>query len=126
MSGPRGLVFRLSFFRKSLREVFVPNYEYKCTQDGSRFEVWQEVGSEAPPCPTCGAPSKKVFSPPRVIFKGSGFYVTDLRAEKSGGKSESGDSSESASKTETKTESTPAPAASAPAASSGASSAKTD
>lgn len=106
-------------------EKFVPNYEYKCTEDGSRFEIWQEVGSEAPPCPTCGAPSKKVFQPPRVIFKGSGFYVTDLRSEQSGGKSESSESSESASKTESKTEATPAPAASAPT-SNGASSTKTD
>ncbi len=64
----------------------MPNYEYKCTQDGSRFEVWQEVGTPAPACPDCGAPSKKVFSPPRVHFKGSGFYLTDLRAEQSGGK----------------------------------------
>lgn len=67
----------------------MPNYEYKCTQDGSRFELWQEVGAPAPPCPTCGAASKKVFQPPRVIFKGSGFYVTDLRSEQSAAKSKS-------------------------------------
>jgi putative FmdB family regulatory protein len=96
----------------------LPNYEYKCTEDGSRFEIWQEVGAEAPPCPTCGAPTKKVFQPPRVIFKGSGFYLTDLRAEKSGGQSQSEDSGSSASstakteaKTESKPESTPAPSA---------------
>jgi len=103
----------------------VPTYEYKCTKDGSKFELWQEVGSEAPPCPTCGAPSKKVFGPPRVHFKGSGFYLTDLRAEQSGGKGEgkAEAASEAAPATETKTEaksdaktesapaSTPAPAA---------------
>ncbi len=65
----------------------VPTYEYKCTNDGSTFDIWQEVGSPAPPCPDCGAPSKKVFAPPRVIFKGSGFYITDMRAESSGGNS---------------------------------------
>ena len=59
----------------------MPTYEYKCTNDGSTFDIWQEVGSPAPPCPDCGAPTKKVFAPPRVIFKGSGFYVTDKRAE---------------------------------------------
>ena len=64
----------------------MPTYEYKCTNDGSTFDLWQEVGSPAPPCPDCGAPTKKVFAPPRVIFKGSGFYITDKRAE-SGGKS---------------------------------------
>lgn len=62
----------------------MPTYEYKCTNDGSKFELWQEVGSQAPPCPDCGAPSKKVFGPPRVHFKGSGFYLTDLRAEQAG------------------------------------------
>ncbi len=91
----------------------MPNYEYKCTQDGSRFEVWQEVGTPAPPCPACGAPSKKVFSPPRVHFKGSGFYLTDLRAEQSGGEngaktSDSG--SESGSDSDAKAGSETAPA----------------
>jgi putative FmdB family regulatory protein len=102
----------------------VPTYEYKCTKDGSKFELWQEVGSEAPPCPTCGAESKKVFGPPRVHFKGSGFYLTDLRAEQSGGKS--GEKAEAPAeaapaaetKTEAKTESAPAstPAPAAPTA----------
>jgi putative FmdB family regulatory protein len=92
----------------------LPNYEYKCTEDGSRFEIWQEVGAEAPPCPTCGAPTKKVFQPPRVIFKGSGFYLTDLRAEKSGGSSKSEESGSGAA--ETKSESAPAAAPVSPPA----------
>ena len=87
----------------------MPTYEYKCTNDGSTFDLWQEVGSPAPPCPDCGAPTKKVFQPPRVIFKGSGFYVTDKRAESGGGKiaeAKSDDKTETATsdKTETKTE----------------------
>ena len=106
----------------------MPNYEYKCTNDGSTFELWQEVGSSAPPCPDCGAPTKKVFQPPRVIFKGSGFYVTDKRAESggNGGKAESGGDESSVKaddkaapasteKTEAKTE-TPAPQTNAPKA----------
>lgn len=80
----------------------MPTYEYKCTNDGSTFDVWQEVGSSAPPCPTCGAPTKKVFQPPRVIFKGSGFYVTDKRAE-SGGAGQKSDA-----KSDDKTEAAPA------------------
>ncbi len=73
----------------------MPTYEYKCTNDGSTFDLWQEVGSPAPPCPDCGAPTKKVFAPPRVIFKGSGFYITDKRAESGGS---SGDGSASGAK----------------------------
>jgi putative FmdB family regulatory protein len=82
----------------------VPNYEYECTQCARRFEVWQSVGEAAPPCAECKGEVKKVFHVPRVIFKGSGFYVTDLRAEKggngaSGGKSESIGSSDESSNT---------------------------
>jgi putative FmdB family regulatory protein len=100
----------------------VPNYEYECLKEGNRFELWQAVGSPAPQCPTCGSDTKKVFHAPRVIFKGSGFYVTDLRAEKEKASGSSSSKSEGETKTETsapaKTESaptTPAPAASTPA-----------
>ena len=119
----------------------MPNYEYKCTQDGSRFEVWQEVGSEAPPCPSCGAPSKKVFQAPRVHFKGSGFYLTDLRAEQSGAKSGAKTTTESDAgsaavataatdsdtdtKADVKTEKTEVKSDTAPTSTSGAPSAKT-
>ncbi len=71
----------------------MPNYEYRCTECEHIFEIWQKVGEAAPACPECGSAVKKVFHPPRVIFKGSGFYVTDLRAEKE--KSKSGAKSES-------------------------------
>lgn len=87
----------------------MPNYEYECTDCTNRFELWQSVGESAPDCPTCGSETKKVFHVPRVIFKGSGFYVTDLRAEKEGKSSKSA-KSESNGSTEAKTES-PAPAA---------------
>lgn len=60
----------------------MPNYEYQCTQCDHRFEIWQPVGEAAPECPNCSGAVKKVFHPPRIHFKGSGFYVTDLRAEK--------------------------------------------
>ena len=101
----------------------MPNYEYKCVACEHIFELWQNVGDAAPPCPECESEVKKVFHAPRVIFKGSGFYVTDLRAEKESAKSASkpktaaGESSgesateKSADKSETKAETT----ASAPA-----------
>ena len=85
----------------------MPNYEYKCTQEGTTFELWQEVGSEAPPCPTCGAPTQKVFRPIRTIFKGAGFYLTDTRAEAGVGKAEEAPKTEDKPASETKTE-TPA------------------
>jgi putative FmdB family regulatory protein len=87
----------------------MPTYEYKCTNDDSVFELWQEVGAEAPACPTCGAPTKKVFHPTRTIFKGSGFYITDTRAESGQGASAPKASAPSTT-TETKPEPPPAPA----------------
>lgn len=58
----------------------MPTYEYKCKQCEHQFELWQEVGADAPECPECGAEVQKIFHPVRTIFKGSGFYITDSRS----------------------------------------------
>ena len=96
----------------------MPTYEYSCPHCETVFELWQNVGDAPPPCPECAAVDvKKVFHPPRVHFKGSGFYLTDLRAEKEQAKSGSssakkdGESAAPAeTKAESKTDATPAPA----------------
>lgn len=95
-------------YARSFLFLDVPTYEYKCPQDGSTFELWQEVGAPAPACPDCGAPTKKVFHPTRTIFKGAGFYVTDLRAESQSAKSsgdKNGDKTEAKSDAPTETKS---------------------
>lgn len=61
----------------------MPVYEYRCLSCEHQFEEWQEVGSAPPPCPQCQSEVRKIFHPVRTIFKGSGFYITDTRAEKS-------------------------------------------
>jgi putative FmdB family regulatory protein len=83
----------------------LPNYEYQCTECQHLFEIWQPVGEAAPNCPECGSAVKKIFHAPRVIFKGSGFYVTDLRAEK---EKSSGSSAKPAAESSTETKSEPA------------------
>ncbi len=91
----------------------MPTYEYQCLECKHKFDIWQEVGSPPPPCEECQSQTKKVFQPPRVIFKGSGFYLTDLRSEqaaksgkKEGEKSESsGESKSSEVKAESKSDS---------------------
>ncbi len=94
----------------------MPKYEYACKSCGEHLEVVQSF-SDAPltECPACGGPLRKVFSPPSIAFKGSGFYRTDNRRRRTEPKSEAkADSSDSSTSTDTKAE--PAKAESAPAA----------
>jgi len=56
----------------------MPIYEYECDDCGCRFERYQSIASEpVKRCPHCGGPVRRVIYPVGVIFKGSGFYVTD-------------------------------------------------
>jgi putative FmdB family regulatory protein len=57
----------------------MPTYEYECKSCGHGFEVIQSM-SDAPltDCPECGKEIRRIiFGGTGVIFKGSGFYVTD-------------------------------------------------
>jgi len=58
----------------------MPTYEYECTKCRRHFERHQRI-TDAPiqTCPECGGQVRRVFYPVGVIFKGSGFYVTDNR-----------------------------------------------
>lgn len=61
----------------------MPLYEYECGQCCHRFELWQ--GFDAEPimvCPQCEGGARRVFHPAPVLFKGSGFYITDSRKGK--------------------------------------------
>lgn len=58
----------------------MPIYEYECEKCRSRFEVRQGFDDEPiTECENdgCTGPVRRVFTPPAIIFKGSGFYVTD-------------------------------------------------
>ena len=61
----------------------MPIYEYKCDDCSTRFEVRCSFGDEPEPCPRCQGKVRRVFSPLPVIFKGSGFYITDSRGKDS-------------------------------------------
>jgi putative FmdB family regulatory protein len=56
----------------------VPIYEYECESCHHRREVIQRF-SDKPlkRCQDCGGPLRKVLSPPALVFKGTGWYVTD-------------------------------------------------
>jgi len=67
----------------------VPTYEYECSLCHYHFERKQRFDEEPVAiCPKCQGKARRVLHSIPVIFKGSGFYVTDNRkggaAEKSG------------------------------------------
>ncbi len=60
----------------------MPTYEYVCTDCGDDLEVVQSIHADSLTiCPSCGGRLRKVFGNVGVVFKGSGFYKTDSRAE---------------------------------------------
>ncbi len=60
----------------------MPIYEYVCTACNQKFEIQRKFSD--PPITTCaefscpkGEPVQKIISAPAIMFKGSGWYVTD-------------------------------------------------
>ena len=75
----------------------MPLYEYECLRCGHRFEIWHGANEPGPDgCPKCGSAVRKVYHPVGLIFKGSGFYVTDYKRkeEKKAGSNSSSEGSE--------------------------------
>ena len=69
----------------------MPLYDYQCQKCQGVTEVRHGFReSHDAPCPTCGGTLARVFNPAGIVFKGSGFYITDSRK---GGSGESGGSS---------------------------------
>lgn len=58
----------------------MPTYEYK-REDGTVFEIMQGMNDEPlTKCPTTGQAVKRVISGGGgVVYKGSGFYITDYK-----------------------------------------------
>ena len=87
----------------------MPTYEYLCEKCGHEFEAVRSM--TAPPLKHCpkevcaqkkwgrGKVRKQIGAGAGLIFKGSGFYITDYRSEgyKSSAKKESTDSKPAAS-----------------------------
>jgi putative FmdB family regulatory protein len=87
----------------------MPVYTYRCESCGVQFERHQSF-NDAPlkTCPECRKKSlRKVITPTKIIFKGSGFYATDNRSP-SGSESRESKSDKSEKKAESKAESKPA------------------
>ena len=72
----------------------MPTYQYQCHQCKVKFELRQSFKDKSiTTCPVCRGNASRLFLPVPIIFKGSGFYVTDSRTD-----------SRTEAKTEAKTE----------------------
>ena len=70
----------------------MPTYVYACDTCGAQFEQFQSFKDEPlREGPRCAQSLRRVFQPVGIVFKGSGWYITDSR--KSDSASVSGDDS---------------------------------
>ena len=70
----------------------MPTYEYVCRSCGHLFEIVQSMRDDTlTECPQCGGELRKVFAPPAISFKGSGFYATDHGKNKTKTGADTGD-----------------------------------
>ena len=82
----------------------MPTYQYRCTECGNELEAVQKFTDSAlTECPTCSGQLRKVFNAVGVVFKGSGFYRTDSRADSKPGTGSSSTSESGSDKSEKKT-----------------------
>ncbi|RMF61629.1 MAG: zinc ribbon domain-containing protein [Calditrichaeota bacterium] len=84
----------------------MPTYEYRCKDCGHLFEEFQSI-KDLPieECPVCHGKAERLISGGSgLIFKGSGFYITDYQ-RKSNGTTNNQSSSRESSKTDKKNDS---------------------
>ncbi|NIR43152.1 MAG: zinc ribbon domain-containing protein [Gemmatimonadetes bacterium] len=91
----------------------MPTYDYRCESCGHQFEKFsQRISDESTAeCPKCGGTAERLISGGAgLLFKGSGFYITDYRsdsykkAEKQESGSGDGESSSSGEKSKSQSE----------------------
>ena len=90
----------------------MPTYEYQCEVCRHRFDLRQGYDAETvADCPVCGAQARRRISLVPVIFKGSGWYVTDYNRsnstlKESGSGDHSGEAAKSGQDSSTRTTTT--------------------
>lgn len=102
----------------------MPTYDYSCPDCGHKFQSFHSMSADPiKDCPSCENKNVRrlIGAGAGLIFKGSGFYITDYRSKSyTDGKQKDGSSSSSSSSSDSS--SSKAPTTSTPAASSSSSS----
>jgi putative FmdB family regulatory protein len=80
--GSRVRATRVPAHRRGGRDRYtataMPTYEYACRSCGHTFEIVKSMSDDTlTTCPKCEGELRKIFAPPAIAFKGSGFYATD-------------------------------------------------
>src|SRR5512141_1138628 len=72
----------------------MPLYEYRCPNGHDFEQFFRSIGtaSSEAECPVCGTVGERRLSPAGLVFKGSGFYITDYGKD---GKKAEGEASKS-------------------------------
>ncbi|HSH03534.1 MAG TPA: FmdB family zinc ribbon protein [Anaerolineae bacterium] len=92
----------------------MPLYTYKCEDCEHVFETRQRMTDDPlTDCPNCDGSIRRVVNAVGIVFKGSGFYVTDTRNGSSAvtatsGKSDKSETSSSSSSSSSSSEAKPA------------------
>lgn len=77
----------------------MPTYSYHCDTCDHDFDAVQKFADDPlHECPECGAAIRRVIQPVGVVFKGSGWYITDSRPKSSSDSGETKTKSESKDK----------------------------
>lgn len=81
----------------------MPTYDYICDQCGHEFEAFESIMADPQKhCPKCETDHlrRKIGPGAAILFKGSGFYITDYRSDSytKAAKADSGGSSGSTAK----------------------------
>lgn len=73
----------------------MPTYAYRCSECSHTFDAVQRFSDDAlTECPECQGIVRRVFQPAAVLFKGSGWYITDSRPKDQSSESTSNSTSE--------------------------------
>lgn len=66
----------------------MPTYDYRCESCGYEFDAFQSISAEPlQQCPVCGNMVRRLIGGGSgLIFKGSGFYITDYKKNAGGQK----------------------------------------